>query len=276
MSDALRGIEGSVRTVRSTITWFDAECCLGRTRVHRPGAPTTVDALAGALDENGIDRALVYHADAAGYDPVVGNRELLEEIGEHPALEPCWVLLPHDTGEFPPPDAAIDQMLTSGVRAARVFPFDFRFAFRLWNLAPLLERLAAHHIPLWVDFGHDGWSARTTDFDGIHEVCAALPSLPIVLVRPNIGSDRWLFPLLRQHPNLYIETSYYTVHRGIELVCETFGPERILFGTGLPHRAPGPSVTALAYSLIDEEARALVAGGNLARLLAGVKVDGDG
>ena len=153
------------------------------------------------------------------------------------------------------------------MRAARVFPRAFRFAFRLWNLGELAAALSDHHIPLWVDFGHDGWSEETIDYDGLHEVCGAFPMLPVVLARPNTGTDRRVYALMAQHPNLYVETSYYTVHRGIELLCETFGPERVLFGTGLPHRAAGPAVTALAYSLIDDAARALVAGGNLARLL---------
>jgi predicted TIM-barrel fold metal-dependent hydrolase len=78
------------------------------------------------------------------------------------------------------------------------------------------------------------------------------------------------------HAHLYVETSYYTVHRGIEKLCGTFGPERVLFGTGMPRRDPGAAITALAYSLIDDEARALVAGGNLRRLLgdAGRGIEG--
>ncbi len=113
----------------------------------------------------------------------------------------------------------------------------------------------------------DGWSEESIDFEGLHEVCGAFPALPVVLVRSNIGTDRRVYALMAQHPNLCVETSYYTVHRGIERLCEAFGPERVLFGTGLPHRAAGPAVTALAYSLIDDGARALVAGGNLGRLL---------
>jgi predicted TIM-barrel fold metal-dependent hydrolase len=180
-------------------------------------------------------------------------------------------MLPHETGEVPPPDEVVAEMIAAGVRAARILPTTYRFAFSLWNLEPLLSLLAAHRIPLWVDFGHEGWSERSTDWNGLHEVCGAFPDLPVVLVRPNIGSNRWLFPLMRRHANLHIETSYYTVHRGIELVCETFGPERVLFGTGMPHRAPGPAITALAYSGVDDGARALVAGGNLQRLLDAVK-----
>lgn len=260
MSDTIRSAE-----------WFDAECMLGRSRVHQPGAPSTALELVAELRRLGIDRALVYHADAVGYDPAVGNRRLSEEVADHPELVPCWVVLPHDTGEVPRPGEVVAQMRARGVCAARIFPAEFRIAFRRWSLQPLLQALVRQRIPLWVDFGHQGWSETAIDFEGLHEVCAAFPALPVVLVRPHIGSDRQLYPLMRQHGNLYVETSYYTVHRGIERLCATFGPERVLFGTGLPRRAPGPALTALTYSMIDmidDEARALVAGGNLRRLLA--------
>ena len=169
---------------------YDAECRLGVAKLHKPGAPSTAESLVAVLAANGIARALVYHADAVGYDPVEGNQRLLEDIAGCPALEPCWVLLPHHTGEFPPPDIVLAQMLAKGVRAARVFPHDFRFAFQLWNLSELLSALAVHRIPLWVDFGHDGWSEESIDYEGLHEICGVFPALPVVLVRPNIGSDR--------------------------------------------------------------------------------------
>ncbi|MGC9347479.1 MAG: amidohydrolase family protein [Anaerolineae bacterium] len=265
-------MEDSAVGLSSDIRWLDAECRLGRSEQRRPGAPVTAEDLVAELNELQLAGALVYHADAAGHDPAYGNRRLLAEIAGHPELLPCWVMLPHETGEVAPPEEVVAAMLDAGVRAARILPYTYRFAFRVWNLEPLLSQLADHRIPLWVDFGHDGWSERTIDWEGIHEVCEAFPELPVVLVRPNIGSNRWLFPLMHKHANLHVETSYYTVHRGIELVCETLGPERVLFGTGMPHRAPGPAITALAYSLIDDEARALVAGGNLRRLLEAVSV----
>jgi predicted TIM-barrel fold metal-dependent hydrolase len=251
--------------------WLDAECRVGRGRQHQPGAPATVDELAATLDELGLAGALVYHADAALYDPVEGNRRLLAEIEDYAALIPCWVVLPHDTGEAPPADELVDAMVDAGVRAARIFPRDFGLAFRLWHLAPLLETLAAYQLPLWVDFGHQGWSEAAIDFDGLHEICGAFPHLPVVLVRSNIGTDRRLYPLMARHANLYVETSYYTVHRGIERLCAAFGAERVLFGTGMPYRDPGPAITALAYSLVDDADRARVAGDNLRRLLGAVR-----
>jgi predicted TIM-barrel fold metal-dependent hydrolase len=114
------------------------------------------------------------------------------------------------------------------------------------------------------------WTDEFVDWEGLLEVCVAFPELPVVLVRPNIEGNRRLFALMGRCPNLRIETSYYTVHRGIELVTRNFGAERLLFGTDFPVRAPGPAITALAYSLIDDADRARIAGGNLRALLSGV------
>ena len=249
---------------------FDASCMLGRSAVRQPGAPTNAEELVGALRAVGIAEALVYHADAAEYNPAVGNERLLAEIANWPELHPCWVLGPHQTGELPPPAEVVPALLEAGVRAVRLFPHDHRFRFRLWNIGSLLERLAAHRVPVWVDFGMGGWTDEFVDWEGLVEVCAALPALPVVLVRANIGSNRRLFPAMERFPNLLIETSYYTVHRGIELVAATFGVNRLLFGTGFPLRAPGSAITALAYALVSDDDRGRIAGGNLRALLQGV------
>ncbi|CAA9557918.1 MAG: hypothetical protein AVDCRST_MAG73-3374 [uncultured Thermomicrobiales bacterium] len=250
---------------------FDASCLLGRTAVHQPGAPTNADELVDALRFFGIGEALVFHADAAEYSPSVGNDRLIADIAGRPMLHPCWVLGPHQTGELSPPNELVPAMIRAGVRACRLCPYDHRFRFRLWNIGQLLERLAAHRTPVWVDFGMRGWTDEFVDWEGLVEVCAAFPHLPVILVRTGIGGNRRLFPAMERCPNLLIETSYYTVHRGIEMVAATFGAERVLFGSGFPTRAPGPAVTALAYARLSEADRTRIAGGNLRSLLHGVK-----
>ena len=254
-----------------SLALYDASCMLGRSAVRQPGAPTTPDELVAALRSYGIGEALVYHADAAEYSWAIGNERLLADVADQASLHPCWVLGPHQTGELPPPAEVVSAMLGAGVRPVRLFPHDHRYRFRAWNVGPLLERLEAHRVPVWVDFGLRGWTDELVDWEGLVEVCGAFPALPVVLVRANIGSNRRLFPAMERCPNLLIETSYYTVHRGIELVAGTFGAERVLFGTGFPTRAAGPAITALAYALIPDVDRARIAGGNLRSLLEGVK-----
>jgi hypothetical protein len=38
---------------------------------------------------------------ARDYDPIIGNKILLDEIKNNPQLIPCFVLMPDITGEFP-------------------------------------------------------------------------------------------------------------------------------------------------------------------------------
>jgi predicted TIM-barrel fold metal-dependent hydrolase len=179
--------------------------------------------------------------------------------------------MPHETGEVLHPQNTVGAMLETGVKAARIFPSQHLYKLRVWNLKPLLDALAGHAVPLFVDFGIKSWGDTSIDWDGLYEVGRTYPVLPIILTSINIGSNRQLIPLMYQLPNLYVETSYYTVHRGIELLDTTVGFDRILFGSGLPLRAPGPALTALNYSLIDDYKKKLVAGDNLRRLLNEVR-----
>ena len=181
------------------------------------------------------------------------------------------MLLPEATGEFPSADETVETMRATNVRAALLAPRSYRLALREWGIGPLLERLAARRIPTFMDFSVFSWSSEAIDWDGLLEIGQAFPDLPLILVRANIGSNRQLFPLLEQLPNLHIETSYYTVHRGIELACRQFGARRALFGTSMPFRSPGPAITALMYARISETERALVGGDNLRRLLEEVR-----
>lgn len=251
---------------------FDASARIGPARDHIPGAPRTAGELLRVMDDVGISDALVWHADAQHYDSEAGNTELLDELSDTARLYPCWVFLPHETGECPPPATYIRTFLDAGVRAARLFPYEHLFSFRLWNIGALCKILAFHRIPVFVDFGIHSWGDKTIDWNGLFDVGKAYPHLPIIITKINIGSDRHLLPLMQQLPNLYVETSYYTVHRGIELIVSKVGPQRILFGTGLPLRAPGPALTALQYSLINDKDKGLVAGDNLRRLIEEVRV----
>ncbi len=236
-----------------------------------PGAPATVGEFADVMEKVGIGEALVWHADAQFSDTQAGNATLLDEIAGHPCMHPCWVFMPHETFEVPSPEQTVGEMLEAGVRAARIFPRQHLYKFRVWNLEPLLEVLADHAVPLFVDFGIKSWGDTSIDWDGLYKVGKAFPGLPIILPAINIGSDRMLIPLMHRLSNLYVETSYYTVHRGIELLVSAIGVERVLFGSGLPYRAPGPALTALGYSLVDDDIKKLIAGDNLRRLLKGVR-----
>lgn len=251
---------------------FDANVSVGRSATRQPSAYVDVDGLRGEMDALGLQRALVYHSAAVKSDTLAANRLLLSEVRGDPRIVPCWVALPPSTGELPPPAQWVAELLTGGVRAARCFPRAHGYQVRQRVLGGLLEALAAHRVPLLLDYEVMHWTERVWEWDHIDEICAAYPALPLILVRPGLMLDRDLYPLLERHANLHVETSYYFAHQGLRALAARFGAERLVWGSGMPTYAPGAAIALLTYSGLTDEQQRLVGGGNLERLLREVRL----
>ena len=251
------------------ISYFDAYCALGPLTAPTFGQEfTTTDELLAAMEHAGIAEALVYSPAAYEYDPVAGNAALMKAVAGHDNLHPCWVLLPPATREMLPPDRLLAEMQTQGVHAARLCPGPLRNNFSLdeWCSGALLALLAAASVPLFLDLDEVTW-------EDIASLLARHSHLPIVLTGVTYRIDRLLYPLWEQYENLYVELSGYQGYLAIEAMVKRFGPQRLLFGSHMPRFASGASIAAAAYADISDDAKALIAGDNLRRLLGGVYAD---
>jgi predicted TIM-barrel fold metal-dependent hydrolase len=73
---------------------------------------------------------------------------------------------------------------------------------------------------------------------------------------------------IQPYPNLYVDVSGFDPERGIvEKAVEVLGAERVLFGSDAPGRSYAAQVAKVKYAEISEADRALILGGNAARLL---------
>jgi predicted TIM-barrel fold metal-dependent hydrolase len=172
---------------------------------------------------------------------------------------PCLVPLPHATQELPSPAAlALDLQQRHG--AARLYPRAHSYSLGDWCAGELLEDLAEFRIPVLIELAQLEW-------DELARLLAAYPGLPIILLATSYRVNRFLYPLWEKFDNLYLETATYQIMRGIEDVCRRFGPERLVFGTGLPLLDAGGPIAQITYAELPEEHKKLIAGGTLARLL---------
>lgn len=248
-----------------SLRFFDAYVALGPLTVPILGQelPTVAD-LRAELDRAGIAAALVYSTIALDYDPPTGNALLSAALADEADLYPCWVLLPPGTDEFPPPATLLATMAEEGVRAARLCPSPARHNFSLepWCSGALLKVLEGARVPLFLDLDETNWSQ-------VAALLATYPELPLVLTGVTYRIDRYLFPLLAQFPQLHIELSGYQGLHALENLVQRYGPERLLFGSHLPLFEPGATITHLGYAALDDDAKALIAHGNLERLLEG-------
>jgi len=248
------------------LNFFDGCAMVGWRSNRHPETIWRAEDFARDYQYYGIGAALVHHAVAVEYHQDVGNRRLLEEIRDLPNLFPQWVVMPGHTGEMAPADELVAEMLARGVRAARIYPSMHSFPMSEAVAGTLLAALAAHCIPLFAD-------VTELSIDAAASLCERCPELPVVLCGVAWGSDRQLEPALERAPNLHIETHAFQGHRAFERFVRDFGAERLIFGTGLPDCSPGATVMMPLYEAISDEERALIAGGNLLRLLREVRSD---
>jgi len=238
---------------------IDANCILGR---WTSGGPTYRDAgeLLVAMDELGIDGALVRHSLGAGYDLAWANVLLAEQIAGSHRLIPCWASIPRTMGER---DAGEPAAVPVGARAVCVYPATHGYPAEPWALAPLLGPLAEQHALLLIEAAECDWAS-------LDRLAAAFAGLRLLLLSPGYRALRPLYILLDRHPNLHVDLSNLATFRGIEALAARAGPERLLFGTGQPRNDGAGIVAALNYMDLDEAGRAAILGSNLRRLLAEV------
>ena len=242
------------------IPFLDANCMIGRRVTPRPETNLTVEQMVEEMGRLGIGRALATHAYAKEYDPKTGNERVTEACQKHPVFIPCYVLLPEHTGEMPGGDALLRYLADGGARAARLYPKEHSYGLGERWCGGLFGALEGAGVPVLIDFDQTSWP----ELDG---VLTAHPDLNLVVVRTGYRVDRWVYPMLKSHRGLHLETENYVPFMSLEAATERFGAERLVFGTGMPVWDAGGAVSHVLYAAVDEGARRKMAGENLERLL---------
>lgn len=261
----------------TTLDFFDCNCFLGP--VNRPplwSYKVPADLLED-MDHFGIREAAVTHTVARDYNQDIGNREIVEALEGQPRLYGCWVLRVHGNASEPPIESQLEGMLAAGVRVVRLYPPPRHpYAISDWATRGLWGALAERRIPVLLtasDLGkHPDDTTAGFSADNIYALCREYPELPVIIVRFNYTSTRIVMPILERCPNLHLEISYFTLHRGVELITRLFGAERLIFGTGAPVNNPGLALALVRYANVSDDERRSIAGGNFRRLLEEVRL----
>lgn len=253
-------------TSMTTPDLIACDALLGEPRIPIEGVEPSVEDLRREMTRLRLSAAVVRHRACVESGPYNGNNCLMEEIAGCDNLFPAWVLTPD--GREPDFDIGglVNTMLRAGVKVAWMDPGAHLFSPLPWCAGPLYEALQAARIPLLIDY--DRISA-----DALHDVLTAFPGLRVILLRvPRLGRNRLLYPLLAQHPELFLCFSpSFAVHEGFGDLCDRFGPHRWVFGTGYPEAEGGAGIAGLMYAGLPDEAVTAIASGTILRLLAEVR-----
>ena len=227
------------------------------------------DAMLAAMDDAGIERALVWHVGQQDWSVADGNDLASAAAAGAERLWGCWTLLPPQTGELPPVGKLFDRMRRERIRAVRLFPGDHRYVAGRTALGTLLDALARRRVPVFLSLERGGF-----DYPAVDRLLAEFPRLSVVLCDVGVwGVDRFLRPLLDRFPLLRAETSCLALHDAVlEPLVHRHGAGRFLFGSGFPERLPASAMLPLVHAELSDDEKRLIASGNLERLIGEVKL----
>ena len=232
----------------------------------------TSEELLGDMKYYNISEALVTHFMSKEYYPSQGNSLLLSQIKNFKNLNPCWVLPCYQRPDEEKISKTIEDMLSLGIRIVRIYPPNRTpDLIEPWMGYEVFKILESHRIPVllsesdmgsWPDKKHDGFKTKM-----VYELCKSFPKLPIIIVKFNYQLILAAFSIMEECKNFHIEISNYTTHRGVELVVNKFGSNRVIYGSGMPLQNPGSSISILRYAKITEIEKKDIAGNNLRNLM---------
>jgi len=253
--------------------YFDANCFLGQSQFPLIRSFATAKDLLMELDDIGIERAMVCHFLAQSHASK-GNQVLMQEIKGYKRLLPCWILNPH---HFFSKDLDIHdifkQLKDNGIRMVRLQPGPLnRYSLHLWALDELLAGLAEQNIVLYIDllieheFRH--YPVPEYEWQSLYNMVQKVPTLNIILFSKKLAiSKMQVMGILKSCPNVMLDISSFQIWRSTEILCEKFGPERLVFGSYMPYFDPSQFMVQIAYAQISDEAKDKIGFSNLFTLL---------
>ena len=243
--------------------WNDALAFFGRNiklDSFQSGEPAALDRM---LDRHGIARALVQAYAGFRLHPAYGQELLFKACAKRPRWIPCPAILPDAGLETGDERAHVAELVERGARAVALYPTTCRIPLDRSVVGPLCSALERHRLPLMLN---------ETGMPAAAELAREYPRLPVIVPRPGYR-NRELIPPLRIAANLHIAIAApFVPYRGLEVLVKAVGAERLLFATGFPESSPGAALTHVLYSDISDATLAMIAGGNLLRLVEDVRI----
>ncbi|MCX5659013.1 MAG: amidohydrolase family protein [Planctomycetota bacterium] len=245
--------------------FFDADVIIGRTIDQEEDEAPTVADLLREMDLARVGKALVTNHKIALSTPEWGNEDLLRDLAASPRLRPIMGVYVVNERDDTPAAKRVDDLVKQGAAGVQLWPQACGFDFAAWQCPDLFNAMADRGLPLFMH-------ADQTNYGNLHAVLQAFPRLKVVLQRVLYGDTRRVLAVMRSCPNLHICTSPGNVGGSvIEQLDRYFGSERTIFGSGLFKYDAAPAVAQVAYTQLPEPKRALIASGNLNRLMEGIR-----
>ncbi len=245
--------------------FFDAFTRIGPRRYKHPAAQWRLEDLVKELAHCSISGAMVASTMSVSYDAMYSNLELSQMLKPYPHLFAVWNVLPHQTGECLPVAELSVAMREHNIRAVTLNPLSNGWDWREQSSEELLNWLNQNEVLVITSANElGGWYALNDFLDKYR-------SIPVLFCGAHWLDQRHLLPLVEGHSNLHISFDNFQINDGLEYFYKKGHVDQLIFASDTPTMSAGAHRTYVDLASIPQEDRAKVAGGNLIRLLKGLR-----
>jgi uncharacterized protein len=243
--------------------FFDFRVFLGRSF---DGAEQTAEELLVNMDRLKIDRALVCPFKPISYDLNQANTWLASQINKHPdRLVGAARVDPWQPDAIEILKRAFEML---GLRALYLNPWEECFRIDMEQLCPLVDALQSYRAPLLVAAGYP-WVSEAFQ---VQKLAARWPGVSIVMSNGgqiNISGlgQADVTQAMKISSNLSIDTAGVYRQDFIEETVQTFGADRVLFGSGAPYFDQGYETMRIRFAKVSAVEESALQAENAKRLL---------
>ena len=240
---------------KSSVPVFDCNVSIGRVHTRRLSVDDSEGTLK-AMDDAGVEKALVHNPYGVNYDPVDGNRRLLESIKGIGRFIPQFTCNPA-TFDF---ETFAKSVSDNNIKSLRMEPISQNYPFVDWIVGDCMEWITESQLTLFVP-------ATEITPNEFHSILKLFPKSKVVLSDVHYGHVAWALPLLKSIDNLFVEVSKFSIADSIVRLRQTVGDSRILYGSKFPYQPMGPQLYSLHRWGLNETTLANISSNNLINIL---------
>lgn len=234
---------------------IDANTMIGVHPTHR--IDMSAERLIRDMDSYRISASMTLFAAGVFHDHSRGNAATLAAAKASNRLVPIATINPV---EYFGSAEDLQALRQQGFRFFKFFPGDQGWPITSAAFGEILRQLASLKAPVMIS------ALRPGDPSDVGRMVADYPA-PVILCSITRDLLSETLAVMSELPNVMIETHALAVPGALELIAERLGPERIVFGSGAPRRSATGSLQYVISSEISDEARQLVLGGNIKRVV---------
>ena len=235
-----------------------------------PAAQWPVSVTLAAMDEGGVRLSLI-SAWEGPRGPLISNDEVATFVREAPER-----LVGVGSVDISRPREAVREVRRCvrelGFKAIRVLPWLWELPPTHARFYPVFNECCELGVPFCTQVGHTGPlmpSEVGRPIPYIDQVAIDFPELVIVCGHIGYPWTEEMIAVATKHPNVYIDTSAYTVKRypaPLVAYLRAHGAGKVLFGTNWPMIAPRKALEGLDELVLPDATRAAFLAGNAARV----------